>query len=265
MLKNKDLLRTILRRLASKRIYKLGAHFLNAARVIQKEGLSTYRSLHRAPAKGEQWRSVQLRGYEHPIFFRPATPDVSALIQNLIREEYGRLPPGLAPQYIVDGGAYIGDVSIYFLNRFPKAQVVSLEPNPVSHAIAQKNLERYRDRVDLVNEGRWSSSSLLGVAGNFTGAKLQQPVGDGPRISCIDVGSLMARFSLSRIDLLKLDIEGAEEEVLLVESDSWLARTESIVVEFHGREIGKRCRERLEQAGFVGYRYRGLNYFFRNK
>ena len=263
MVENRDKLRTLLRRLVKKSAYKRAARLLDATRVIQKQGLSVYRTLRTAASPGEVRRTLKLRGYGSGIAFRPGTADVSALIQNLIREEYGRLSKDFRPEWIVDAGAYIGDVSLYFLNRFPSARVVALEPSAANYALAQVNLEPYGDRARLLNRGLWSQSCTLNIAGEFTGAHLSSTDTGGERIECVNVSQLMSSLSLPRIDILKLDIEGAETEVLLVNSDEWLAKTRMVIVEFHGAKIAAACTARLHGAGFKGYRYRNLNYFSR--
>jgi FkbM family methyltransferase len=49
------------------------------------------------------------------------------------------------------------------------------------------------------------------------------------------------------VDLLKIDIEGAEKELVSSPSDSWLARTRLIVIELHDRMVPG-CEQALERA-----------------
>jgi FkbM family methyltransferase len=263
MILNRDRVRTLLRAVAPKTIYKLGARLLDAFQVVRRQGFAVHRTLRRPAANAGEIRSVRLRDYRHPVWFRAGTPDVSTIVQNLVREEYGQLPANFIPEYIVDAGAYIGDITLYFLNRFPNARAVSLEPNQDNYALAQRNLEPYGDRVRLLQKGLWSSSRNLTVAGSFTGSRLQDSSAGGTQIPCTDVNSLMDDFSMPRLDLLKMDIEGAEAEVLLVESERWLNRTNLLIVEYHGDEIASKCRKHLHAAGFDGFTYRNLTYHIR--
>ena len=65
-------------------------------------------------------------------------------------------------------------------------------------------------------------------------------------------------MKLEEIDLLKLDVEGAEFELLMSEPIQTLQKVKQITVEFHdfmprfrvGRPYEK-CMAKLEQAGFV--------------
>ena len=79
---------------------------------------------------------LNLRSLEFPIIIRPGTDDLSSVINNAIREEYGQFKKNFSPVTIVDAGAYIGDTAAYFLSRFPDAQVVALEPNEESYILA---------------------------------------------------------------------------------------------------------------------------------
>ena len=51
-------------------------------------------------------------------------------------------------------------------------------------------------------------------------------------VPAITIEELCKQNGIEKIDLLKLDIEGAEEQVL--ENGTFLARTEHIIVELHG-------------------------------
>lgn len=51
-------------------------------------------------------------------------------------------------------------------------------------------------------------------------------------VPAVTIGKLCIQNSLEKIDLLKLDIEGAEEQVL--ENADFLARIENIIAELHG-------------------------------
>jgi hypothetical protein len=59
-----------------------------------------------------------------------------------------------------------------------------------------------------------------------------------------DVPALMARAGFGRVDLLKIDIEGAEIDLLLKNAERWLPRVRNLSIEFHGPE----CEAALERA-----------------
>lgn len=257
----RDGLRSVARRLLRPAVYRIAADALNAAAVLRSEGFGGWRRLTAAPRPGETQRAIELRGLDHALEFRPGTPDVGAIVQNLVRHEYGRLPPDFAPRLIVDAGGYIGDVSLYFLNRYPRASLITLEPDAANFELAARNLAPYGGRARLLRAGLWSRPATLRICGEFTAARLTEGTGRGEEVPCTTLDTLLAGSEHEVLDLLKLDIEGAEEEVLLNRSEDWLRRTRALVVEFHSAGAATRCTRHLLARGYTGFRYRSLCYF----
>jgi FkbM family methyltransferase len=258
----KDIVRTAARTLAPPRLYASASRWLDSCATIRRQGLQIHRALRHASRQdpSSSIAKIGLRGYRHPIHFRPGTPDVGVIVQNLVREEYGRLPAGFAPEVVVDGGGYIGDLSIYFLNRFPRSRVITLEPDERNRQLAEVNLAPYGDRATLLPNGLWSEQARLSLEGSYTGSSLSTDAAS-PSINCITIEDLVNQFDLAGIDIVKLDIEGAERQVLLENSAEWLQRTRLLVVEFHGADIEAECTAFLEASGFSASQYRSLHYF----
>lgn len=258
-------MRTILRSFLSKQIYRIGANILNVFYVLRLHGLATYKLLYRSSKTNiEEYKSVNFKGYPYPVYFRPGKADVNTLVQNLVREEYGFLPSYYIDdiKIIIDGGSFIGDTAIYFLNRFKNCRVIALEPNKDNYILAKLNLKNYAKRVELLNKGLYSSKTKLQMTGSFNYSRITNIEDDSYEIEFIDIWTLMNNFGINRIDLLKLDVEGAEKEIILINSSCWLKVTRLIVVEFHERETKVRCTKFLQENGFEGYQYRSLHYFF---
>jgi FkbM family methyltransferase len=262
-MKKRDNYRSLLRRIVPKQVYHWGADLLNAFHIIKTNGLHTYLQLYNPSQKHmNEVAVIRLRNYSHPIYYRPNTSDINTLVQNLIREEYGQLPTGFQPAWIIDAGGYIGDVSLYFLNQFPNAHVICLEPDPKNYVLAVRNLESFSDRVTLLPKGLWSHPTKLSMAGAYVGTQLSDRItGDEFAIEVCDMATLIEELQIDQIDILKLDIEGAEDHVLNKESETWLPKVKLIIVEFHGAVRRERGIEHLRQNGFVGYQYRSLHYF----
>jgi FkbM family methyltransferase len=266
-MKKKDSYRSLFRRIVPKQVYHWGADLLNASQIIKTNGLQTYLQLY-YPAQKQinEVEVIKLKNYSHPIYYRPNTSDINTLVQNLIREEYGQLPPGFQPVWIVDAGGYIGDVSLYFLNRFPHCRVLCLEPEPENYALAVRNLEDYGDRASVLQQGLWSHTTRLNMMGSFVKAQLTDSFEDGG--AAIDVSSvetLMKTYCMEYVDILKLDVEGAEEHILSGNSEKWLPKVKSLIVEFHGDERRQKGIKFLHDNGFTSYQYRSLHYFLLNR
>ena len=68
-------------------------------------------------------------------------------------------------------------------------------------------------------------------------------------VPCRTLAGVMHEFGLDRIDLLKVDIEGAELEVLAGVSPSLIRRVSQSTVEIHGaREFGFQLRDQVDRV-----------------
>jgi FkbM family methyltransferase len=253
-----DTTRVVLRSLINTNLYGKVAMIVNASRVILQEGYSTYRTLV-SPGKAGEVRLVTPKKYRYPNMFRPGTEDVYTIIDTII-DSY-RLPVQFNPKFIIDGGAYIGDSSIWFLNHFPRCKVVALEPNVDNHRLAETNLAHYGERVVLMKIGLWNCKTRLRVTDDFLGARIARDDEFGNEFETIDVDSLMEECGAEEIDLLKLNVEGAELQIITDANASFLSKTKLMVVQFHGQEVEERCLRHLEMRGFEGYIYRTFYYF----
>lgn len=132
---------------------------------------------------------------------------------------------------------------------FPHSKVVTIEANPDNYALLDANLQAYGDRAAIVRGGVWQHRTKLAVVRreNESDAQVREArPGDRPAdiIEAWDIPSLMKLGGFSSIDLLKIDIEGAEVGLLSNESDRWLPHVRNLTIELHGSE----CEQALERA-----------------
>jgi hypothetical protein len=101
--------------------YRLGSKLLTQAALVRSEGPATARALARLGSAAPGGPTVPFRfaRLAHPFHIRPGTKDVSVALNNFVREEYGAVAPARDPRVLLDGGAYIGDTSAYFLSQYP--------------------------------------------------------------------------------------------------------------------------------------------------
>lgn len=256
-MENKNSIRTYLRSLISKNIYNKLAVTLNKIETIRCQGFNVYSQLFNSSQSNNKTKSINFRNIQYPIYFRPSTIDVPTIVQSLIRKEYGKGLPKTEPTLIIDAGCFIGDVSVFYLNKYRSCSLIALEPNYNNYKLAKSNLSPYGKRVILLNKGLWSSKTTLSFSGDFTSGSVKEGT-NGNKITCTDVISLLNEYNLTKIDILKMDIEGAESEVILNNSDRWLPHTRMISVEFHGTDIQQKCLTKLYEFGFDGFEYRSI-------
>lgn len=133
---------------------------------------------------------------------------------------------------IIDGGANIGLSIIYFKQLYPNAQVIAFEPDSNVFQVLDKNIERFRlTDVTLVNKALWSTETMLEFMSE--GADGGRVVETGQGRDKYQVPTIRLRDYLSQsVDFLKLDIEGAETEVMK-DCQDLLGNVENIFVEYH--------------------------------
>ncbi len=155
--------------------------------------------------------------------------------------------------YIIDGGANIGMATIYFKTLHPGARVVAFEPDPQAFEALQHNLGAFGlHDVEAHRLGLWSSEGSV---------SFMREGADGGRIAQADdeadhtIRTVRLRPFLDRpVDFLKLDIEGAEVDVLHDVRDL-LGWVRCLFVEYHSFEgQPQRLHELLEILGEAGFR-----------
>lgn len=111
---------------------------------------------------------------------------------------------------IIDCGANIGVSISYFKRLYPEAQIIGFEPDPKVFKFLQENLRLCNNElVKIINKAVWNEQTSI----NFLPDEA-----DGGKIT--EEGQLTVKtvrlsdYLTERIDFLKMDIEGAEHEVL---------------------------------------------------
>src|SRR5262249_55571510 len=154
-----------------------------------------------------------------------------------------------------DCGANIGITSLFLATRYPRAKILSVEPHPENFALLKANVAQVpqilpiRACVTGTPQGAVRITADQAAWGNriVTDAR-------GVLVPAITMDELCNQNGLEKIDLLKLDIEGAEEQVL--ENGTFLARTEHIIVELHGHYGFQRFQRDIAPYGFVAQKGR---------
>ena len=162
----------------------------------------------------------------------------------------------LAPgRSFVDGGANIGFYSLLAARLVgPSGQVVAFEMMPDTAAILRKHIERNGDLPIRIVERALSEKSgervMASVEPGLHGQASIVSKGRGPRqsVSVETVTLDEALAAVERVDLLKLDLEGAEFGALCG-AQAVLARTGCVV--FESNDEDPRIFALLEAAGFA--------------
>ena len=185
--------------------------------------------------------SIAVPGTTYPVWVRPRTSDIAVFNQIFIGEAYD-LPFVIPAKLIFDLGANVGYASVYFAHRYPDARIVAVEPEARNFKALVKNTRPYPNIVTLEAAGPASHEKLVvddsGSAWEFRGNCLCSDRKDMSSVDGVTIDDILNDWSDgATIDLLKIDIEGAERELFSTPCDSWLERTRIIVIELHDRII----------------------------
>ncbi len=195
-----------------------------------------------------------LRGAPHPFWIRFGSTDVEVFRQIFSEREYAGLAETLeADPLIIDIGAHIGCSSFWFLWRRPDARVICLEPLPANVELCRRNLAPFAHSVKVVEGAAWSSASPLRFERNVWRHEWASTVrGLGPGEAASDLAGVPIDELLpdeGDVDLMKIDIEGAEVEIMPGAS-SWLKRTRNLVLELHGGDSLAALQSALTDFGW---------------
>jgi FkbM family methyltransferase len=186
-------------------------------------GVSAPRTLH-----------TQLRETGRPFHVRLGTSDLRVLEQVFARQEYS-LPKSVKPRTIIDAGANIGCATIFFANRYPDARIIAIEPDPSNFEVLQSNCAGLPN-VTPVAAAVWSHPATLTFVNPNCGkwaVSMKERGSDGAAVRGVTIAQLIEEFSLDRIDVLKMDIEGGEKEVFSAPDLSWLDKVGMLAIELH--------------------------------
>ncbi len=204
-----------------------------------KEGFGSFLCILDELFKREIVRMIGIGGTN--IYVRTNTSDLDVAIRSLFYKEYENISCS-DPKVIIDAGANIGTSAIFFAKKYPKARVLAVEPEERNFDMLLKNTKNYKNII-AIKAAIWGVVDKRIIQSRFTGHwgytvsdsdTHNRTESTGKEVDCVTVGSLMEKYSIDKIDLLKMDIEGGEKNVLENSSD-WIDSVDIMTVELHDR------------------------------
>lgn len=199
------------------------------------------------------------------IFIRHNTSDEAVFQQVFIRKEYDGVVNLLKinkieVNNIIDAGANIGMASLVFSSAFPKAEIISIEPDIDNFESLVLNTIDHN--IEPINKAVWNCLTQLEITRNFRDGQawsiqtkeIINTVSSKTNLINTTTFPLIMKYkNWNCIDLLKIDIEGAEQYIFSDEFDmSYLSCTKCIAIEIHDEF---NCRDKIQKIllkhGFV--------------
>ena len=194
----------------------------------------------------------------HAVRVRPATSDLR-VIDDTFWGRYHLPPPELGvPGVVVDLGSNIGLTMSHFAHLFGNARIVGVELDSGNAALCRRNIAVWSDRCTVVQAAIWSDNGEVAYhrkpdeawAYRIGVEDEGEPVTVEARTMDTVLESVLPNET---IDFLKVDIEGAEQN-LLTTGGNWVERVRLLKVETHEPYSVAACLRDLGRMGFSARR-----------
>jgi FkbM family methyltransferase len=185
---------------------------------------------------GSKLRSIYVSRLGQRIYFRSAAD--KGVISHLFYPGTRILDTPEHPvRVIVDAGANAGMETVRMRYFHPAAHIVSIEPDSGNYSVLRLNAGPETPNAETLQKGLWSSDTGLRIlSGSTNEAFSVHPVGPGEQadLEAVTMNTILARVG-GEIDLLKMDIEGAEFEVFSKNTE-WIEHVKAFVFECPDRD-----------------------------
>jgi len=162
-------------------------------------------------------------------------PSFIGQYNSIIKQQIYRFNCDHEDPFIIDCGANIGISLIYFCRLYPKSNIIAFEADKKVFSFLSKNMKNspYSNQVVLVNKAVWKEEGIISF--NPDGADGGQITDENEPVK-YDLEKLescrLYSYLDRPVDFLKIDIEGAEKEVIVDCADR-LCNVKQIFVEYH--------------------------------
>src|ERR1044072_5448292 len=192
--------------------------------------------------EGDLLKLVMRHPLRGELLLRERGSDILTFTEIIQQEVYKEVVAAVRDCHtVIDLGANIGLASRYFADHFPNCKILAVEPNSSNYEILQLNVERLvaNGRCRTLQAPGWSSEKnlsgeSLGYPDHFSAFAVHEPAAasDTATITGWPMSKIIAESGFERVDLLKVDIEGAEVKLFEGNVD-WLQQVRTIAIEFH--------------------------------
>ncbi|MDQ6778275.1 MAG: FkbM family methyltransferase [Actinomycetota bacterium] len=238
------------------------------ARILANAHLRLGRGRHALawlPQRDDPPRPIRFRSGQS-ILARRA--DAIVLYEHFGLDVYG-VPPAARPvRTVLDLGANVGYATLALRRRYPDAHFVCVEPDAETRRLLTANLELNGIDATILSVAVVGTPGQYAIKPSHFPASNQVTAHQNGDIEGITLEALLDRAGLDQVDLMKIDIEGAERGVF-EHAAGWCKRVHALVVELHDRFEPSQAEALLSPHGYVRIplppeqRFRGLCFFAR--
>lgn len=152
---------------------------------------------------------------------------------------------------IFDCGANIGFATIFFKWLYPESEIYAFEPDKKTFEVLKKNVSQNKLRnVHLFNSAISDKNGTIDffIDSKSPGSlvmstKQERMPKDKITVDCISLSDLIKNKNLSKIDYVKMDIEGSENEVIQdLNKNNQLKNIAKFSIEYHHKISGHKSQ-----------------------
>jgi FkbM family methyltransferase len=186
-------------------------------------------------ANAESEYEVKWKGRK--VYIRKGSSDFKVFEQVMVFGHYNYNGQNESPvETVIDLGANVGLSALYFITKYPNARVIAVEPEKHNYEQLVKNVTGFSN-VYALNSAIWYENKELEIYDGGRGEYAFRIVeANGKKIgttTCITINDIVKKYNLKRIDILKIDIEGAEKELFMYNYKDWLPMVQCVMIELH--------------------------------
>jgi len=192
-----------------------------------------YRALKRLSKKQRYTNGeVRIKGFKYSF------PDARSFVfmyKELFEKQIYKFKANTNSPYIIDCGANIGMGILYFKQIYPETQVLAFEPEKSIYNSLRKNLKDNNiNNVEIVSKAVWKEEAILSFLNEGADANRIEMLGQDENLGekYLVEAIRLSKYIDREVDLLKMDIEGAELEVLK-EIEPKMNLIKNIFIEYH--------------------------------
>lgn len=206
----------------------------------------------RNSAKHDTSKEILLEFKRAKLWLGVGAGELTSYIEVFLEDDYGfaNMETGKEARAILDVGANIGVFSLAAAKRFPEAAIYAFEPNPDAYSRLVRNLDlNGAGNATPVNHAVYSMSGTVGFSAE--GSTSSGFIADGGTLTVqtLTLDDFCPRNGISGVSLLKIDVEGAEVEVLRGALKT-LRITDRLVAECHSSALADLVEGLLFAHGF---------------
>lgn len=206
----------------------------------------------------------------NPVAIRTGMSDMQVFHDIFIWGEYSFLKPVAERTTVLDIGANVGYSSTYFAGIYPQCEVVAVELMHSNFEQLNRNTAFLGKRITTLEAAVWSHNDGVSIAddtfrdGDAWSHHASEAKDGKSLVPSITMFELMQKNAMPRVNICKIDIEGAEFELFATGNRRWVDNCDVILLEIHEDLATFDIVAAMHADGFNSFTAHELTIFYRD-